>query len=262
MPVKERSIRAVGVILRHSNFGEADRLLTIFTREMGKVRAIAKGVRKTRSRKAGHVEPFTRSNLQLARGRDLMILTQVEAIDVHPNFRDDLVLLGYASYLIELLDRATYDEEENRPLYNLIARSLTRLDRGDDPNLVSRYYELRLLDYVGFRPQLFTCTQCKNEIQPEDQFFSAVRGGVLCPKCGQRDPDARRISMLTLKFLRHLQRSSYREAARATISPTVYNEMEILMYYYLTHTLERGLNTPSFLRRVRQEQSKKSDQGF
>jgi DNA repair protein RecO (recombination protein O) len=244
------------VILRHSDFGEADRLLTIFTREMGKVRALAKGVRKTRSRKAGHVEPFTKSNLQLARGRDLLILTQAEAIDVYANLRDDLILLGYASYIIELLDRSTYDEEENRPLYDLIARSLTRLDRGDDPNLVTRYYELRLLDYIGFRPQLFTCTQCKKEIQPEDQFFSASRGGVLCPSCGRRDPDTRQVSMQALKYLRHLQRSSYRDATRATISLTVYNEMEILMQYYLMHTLERGLNTPSFLRRVRQEQTK------
>jgi len=256
MPAKERSIRAVGVILRHSDFGEADRLLTIFTREMGKVRALAKGVRKTRSRKAGHVEPFTKANLQLARGRDLLILTQAEAIDVYANLREDLILLGYAAYIIELLDRSTYDEEENRPLYDLITRSLTRLDRGDDPNLVTRYYELRLLDYIGFRPQLFTCTQCKKEIQPQDQFFSANRGGVLCPGCGQRDPDTRRVSMQALKYLRHLQRSSYRDATRATIPLTVYNEMETLMQYYLTHTLERGLNTPSFLRRVRQEQIK------
>lgn len=253
MPAQERSIRAEGVILRHSDFGEADRLLTIFTREMGKVRALAKGVRKVRSRKSGHVEPFTQTKLQFARGRDLLILTQAEAIAVYANLRDDLVLLGYASYVIELLDRSTYDEEENRPLYNLLTRTLTRLDRGDPPDLVSRYYELRLLDYVGFRPQLFTCTRCESEIQADDQFFSATQGGVLCPRCGRRDPEARPVSMLALKYLRHLQRSSYRQASRAIIPPAVYNEMEILMHYYITHTLERGLNSPSFLRRVRRE---------
>ena len=259
MPPQERSIRAEGVILRHSNFAEADRLLTIFTREEGKVRAIAKGVRKARSRKAGHVEPFTRTSLQLARGRDLFILTQAEAADVYAHLREDLVLLGYASYVIELLDRSTTDEVENRSLYNLLTQTLTRLNRGDDPNLVTRFYELRLLDYVGFRPRLMNCARCDSEIQPEDQYFSALQGGVICPKCGQRDPEARSISMLALKYLRHLQRSSYRDSARATISETVYAEMEILMQYYLTYSLERGLNSPSFLRRVRRDQKISSE---
>jgi DNA repair protein RecO (recombination protein O) len=253
MPPQERSIRAEGIILRHSDFGEADRLLTIFTRELGKVRVIAKGVRKARSRKAGHVEPFTRTQLQLARGRDLWILTQAEAADTFFALREDLVLLGYASYIIELIDQSTYDEEENRLLYDILARTLRRLNRGDNPNLVTRYYELRLLDYIGFRPQLFTCAQCESEIQPEDQFFSAARGGVLCPKCGPHAPSTRPISLLALKYFRHFQRSSYKVAARAPIPDQVYLEMENLMHYYLTHTLERGLNSPAFLRRVRRE---------
>ena len=223
MPPKERSIRAEGVILRHTDFGEADRLLTIFTRELGKVRVIAKGVRKARSRKAGHVEPFTHSQLQLARGRDLLILTQAETAEGYAALRENLILLGYASYVIELL--------------------------------ATRYYELRLLDYVGFRPHLFHCAQCEAEIQATDQYFSATRGGVLCPGCGSREAEARPISILALKYLRHLQRSSYQDAARATIPATVSQEMENLMQYYLTHTLERGLNSPAFLRRVRREQS-------
>jgi DNA repair protein RecO (recombination protein O) len=257
MPTQERSIRAEGIVLRHSDFSESDRLLTIFTRELGKVRVIAKGVRKIRSRKAGHVQPFTRSNLQLARGRELFILTQAEAIDGYEALRTDLVLLSYASYIIELIDRSANDEEENRSLYNLLVRTLTRLNRGDLPNLPTRYFEMRLLDFVGFRPQLLACVQCGAEIQPEDQYFSAMQGGVICPKCGHRETSARPVSMQTLKYLRHFQRSSYRDAARATISDVIYAEMENLMLYYLTYNLEHGLNSPSFIRRMRQEQ--KSD---
>lgn len=251
MPPQERSIRVEGVIIRHSNFGEADRLLTIFTRELGKVRAIAKGVRKARSRKAGHVEPFTRTNLQLARGRDLYILTQAEAVDVFTALREDLVLLGYAAYVIELTDRSTSDDEENRTIYNLLTRTLTRLNRGDEPNLATRYFEICLLDYVGFRPQLFTCTRCDTEIRAEDQFFSSYQGGVICSNCGQQDPKVKPVSMQALKYLRHFQRSSYQNAARVSIPDGVYSEMETLMQYYLTSSLERGLNSPVFLRRVR-----------
>ena len=251
MPTQQRSIRVEGVIIRHSDFSEADRLLTIFTRENGKIHCIAKGVRKSRSRKAGHVEPLTRTNLQLARGRDLFILTQAETLDGYANLREDLISLGYASYVIELIDRSTNDDEENRPLYNLVTKSLTRLNRGDNPNRVTRYFDIRLLDYVGFRPQLFTCAQCESEILPEDQYFSAQQGGVICRKCGQRDPQVRPVSMLALKYLRFFQRSSYQKTFRASIPDEIYDEMENLMQYYLTFNLERNLNSPAFLRRIR-----------
>jgi DNA repair protein RecO (recombination protein O) len=254
MSQKERSIRVQGIILRHVDFGEADRILTIFTREAGKVSVIAKGVRKARSRKAGHVEPLTRTNLLLAKGRDLYILTQAEAVEVFTALREDLVLLGYAYYIIELVDRSTAEEEENRLLYNLFGRTITRLNRGDDPNLVTRYFETRLLDFVGFRPQLYACVQCESEILPEDQYFSAYQGGVKCPKCGLRDPDAWPVTILALKYLRYFQRSDYQKAAQATISKKIFSEMETLMQRYLTYYLERGLNSPSFLRQVRKNQ--------
>jgi DNA repair protein RecO (recombination protein O) len=249
---RERSIRTEGIVLRHSDFGEADRLLTVFTRRLGKVRVIAKGVRKAKSRKAGHVQPFSRVQMQLARGRDLWILTQAEASEVYPALREDLVLLGHAAYVVELLDRFTYEEGEHRALYDLLTRTLTRINRGDPPEFAARYYEMRLLDQVGFRPRLFVCAQCDAEVQPEDQYFSAPQGGVLCPQCGVHEPRSRPISMDALKYLRHLQRSSYREALRAKIPPATAREMESLMQYYITYNLERGLNAPAFLRRVRE----------
>ncbi|MBN1667202.1 MAG: DNA repair protein RecO, partial [Anaerolineales bacterium] len=207
MVSKERSLRAEAVVLRHSDWGETDRILTLFTRELGKVRAIAKGIRKPRSRKAGHLEPFTRSNLLLARGRDLFIITQAEAIEAYLPVKEDLILLGYAAYVVELLDRFTYEEGEHPVLYRLLVNSLKRLARGDDPDLVVHYYELRLLDQVGFRPNLFHCSNCENEISAQDQFFSAERGGVLCPQCGRAGVDARPVSLAALKYLRHFQRS-------------------------------------------------------
>ena len=253
MPSRERSQRVDAIVLRHSDWGEADRLLWLFTRQMGKVRANAKGVRKPRSRKAGHLEPFTRASLLLAWGRDLWIVTQAEAVDVHLNLREDLLRLGYASYVVELLDRFTYEEGENQPLYRLLADTLERLDQEPDPILAVRYYEVRLLDIVGFRPQLFSCVSCEKEIQPEDQYFSASLGGVLCPSCGSSTAGAQPISMAALKYLRHFQRSSYPEAQRAHLGSQVDREIERLMQHYLTYLLERGLNSPSFVRRVRKD---------
>jgi DNA repair protein RecO (recombination protein O) len=251
MPSRERTFRTEAVVLQHNDWGEADRMLWLFTRELGKVRAIAKGARKMRSRKAGHLEPFTQVNLLLARGRDLLIVTQAETVDAFLPLREDLVRIGYAAYVVELLDRFTYDEGENRSLYRLLTETLSRIEKEADPTLAIRYYEIRLLDLLGYRPQLFNCLNCESEIRPEDQFFSASQGGVICPNCAPGFPDARPISMMALKYLRHFQRSSYAEASRAKISPHLNHELEQIMQHYLTYLLERGLNTPSFIRQVK-----------
>jgi DNA repair protein RecO (recombination protein O) len=247
MPPRERIFRSEAIVLRHLDWGEADRLLWLFTREMGKIRAVAKGVRKPRSRKAGHLEPFTRVNLLLAQGRDLPIITQAEMIESHLPLHENLRVMGYAAYVVELLDRFTYEEGENVPLFRLLAETLERLCTEPEPAFVVRYYEMRLLDLVGFRPQLFQCVECGNPILPEDQFFSASQGGLVCPKCKEKVPGVRPITVDAVRLLRHMQRSAYPEAARLSLKEPVDRELEQLMQHYFTYLLERGLNTPAFL---------------
>ena len=251
MPSRERTLKVEAVVLRHSDWGEADRLLGLFSREQGKLRAVAKGARKLRSRKAGHLEPFTRVSLLLARGREFWIVTQAETVDAYLPLRDDLLRTSYAGYVIELLDRFTYEEGENRPIYTLLVDTLQRLSAGDEPFTAVRYYEVRLLDHLGFRPQLFECANCRREVLPEDQFFSFSAGGVICPRCGQGLRNLKPISVETLKYLRHFQRSNYADASRARPSLEVQNEAESLMQGYFTYLLERELNTPGFLKSIK-----------
>lgn len=253
MPRNERVLRVDAVVLRHSDWGEADRLLVLFTKEAGKLRAVAKGARKIRSRKAGHLEPFTHVKMLLARGRDLWIVTQAETIDAYLPLRDDLVRTAYAAYVIELLDRFTYEEGENRAIFHVLTDTLMRVATEADPFLAVRYYEIRLLDLLGFRPELTYCARCEKPIQPEDQFFDAGLGGVVCPTCGANLPTARPVSMRALKYLRHFQRSSFTEASRAELTPGVRNEIEALLSYYTTYLLERRLNSPGFLHEVRRD---------
>jgi len=250
---KFRSFRVDAVVLRHSNYGEADRLLTLYTRQLGKLRVIAKGARKIASRKAGHIEPFTHVKMQLAKGRDMFLLTQADTVDAYLPLREDLILTSQASYVMELLDRFTYENDtENASTFRLLTDTLARLASKDDAWLVIRYYEMRLLDYMGFRPQLFECANCGNEIKAEDQFFSFSAGGVICPRCGHGLPNVRNISVDMLKYLRHFQRSSYAEASRARPSLEVQQEAEVLMQGYFTYLLERELNTPGFLKKIKE----------
>jgi DNA repair protein RecO (recombination protein O) len=247
-----RSFRAFAVVVRHSDWGEADRLLTLYTREQGMVRALAKGARKITSRKAGHLQPFTHITVQLAKGRDLLIVTQAETINAFLPLHDSLTKTGYAAYVVELLYRFSYEEEGGNPtLFKLLVETLDRIEKEEDAWLAIRYYEMRLLDAVGFRPQLFECANCGREILAEEQYFSFTAGGVICPRCGLGLPNLTKISLETLKYLRHFQRSGYREASRAHPSLEAQKEAEILMQGYFTYLLERELNTPGFIKRVK-----------
>ena len=242
-----RSYRAQGLVIRHREFGEADRILTIYTLEKGKLQAIAKGVRKLKSRKAGHLEPFTQVTLQLAKGRNLEVVTQVETMRNFDNIRENLKLTAQAAYILELLDRFTYEEGENRALYNLVVETLSRLDAGISPGLVTHYYEVHLMDILGFKPQLQECVVCGAAIQPEDQYFSAKLGGVVCQNSLSGDPSAWPVSMNALRYLRFFQRSPWPQVKNRNIPEEVDHELSKLIEKYLTYLLEYSLKTPGFL---------------
>lgn len=250
---RERTLRTEAIVLKRHNFGEADRLLTLYTREFGKMKAIAKGARKPQSRKTGHVELFMRSQFLLAEGRDLHIITQAEMVDAYQALREDLVRTTYASYVVELLDRFTVEEDVNQDIYHLLSQVLAWLGEADDIRLPVRTYELRLLGYTGFQPQLFQCVSCDEPIQEQDQFFSADLGGVLCPTCRQADRKAKPISAVAVKVLRYLQTRPWDTVKSLQLKRPLHAELETIMHFYLIHILERNLKSVDFLNRLREE---------
>jgi DNA repair protein RecO (recombination protein O) len=250
MSGRERVFRTEAVILRRQDMGEADRLVVAYSPDRGKLRLVAKGARRPKSRKAGHLEPFMRAILLIARGRELDIITQAEAVETFPALRNDLLRVGQASYVVELLDRFTLDEGGSRPAYGLLLEALGRLSEGRPAPSVLRYYELRLLELMGYRPEFFRCVQCLSEVRPEAQYFSPALGGALCARCGRGHPGARSLSLEALKVLRHFQRSGFEAAAAPEVRPAVRQEVEDHLEAYLSHLLERQLNSPRFLRQV------------
>jgi DNA repair protein RecO (recombination protein O) len=252
---RERTIRTEGVVLKRTDFGEADRLLTLFSPELGKVKAVAKGARKPQSRKTGHVELFMRSKFLIAEGRDLGIVTQAETIDTYAPLREDLVRATYAGYFVELLDRFTVEEDPHRDMYDLLVRSLGCLADGGDPLLAARYFELRLLSLAGFQPRLFNCVSCGEAIREEDQFFSAELGGLLCPNDRPADMRSLPVSAAAVKVMRYLQTRPPDAVYALRLPPPLLHEIERVMHAYLTHTLERALKSVDFLHRLRREAS-------
>ena len=250
---RERTFRSEAIVLRRTDFGEADRLLTLYTRDFGKIKAIAKGARKPQSRKTGHVEQFMRSNFLFASGRDIAILTQAEMVQPYAALRDDLILTTYAAYLVELLDRFTVEEDKHSGIYQLLADALGWLTSHDDVLLVARFYELRLLGLAGFRPQLFHCVACGEPIEEQDQFFSGELGGVLCPNCRTEDRRAVEITAVSTKVLRYLQTRPWDTVHNLRLKRPVHTELENVMHFYITYVLERNLKSVEFLHRLRQE---------
>lgn len=257
MSTRERSFRTEAIILSRTNFGEADRLLVLYTPGHGKQRAIAKGARKPAARKTGHVELFARSDLLLHRGRDLLIVSQAEMVEPYLALREDLTRTAYASYVAELLDRFTTDEDraESADLFTLLDVTLTRLCGSADRRIVARAYEMRLLDIVGFRPQLNRCALCHTPIEPVDQFFSVREGGVVCPTCGASLPPeaAVAISRHGLHALRVLQREPWTRVQALSLNEPLHLEIERVMLGYLIALLEKRLQSVDFIRRLRLE---------
>lgn len=252
MPRPERAFRTPAIILKRRDFGEADRLLTLLTPEHGKLEVVAKGARKPTSHKTGHVELFTRADMLIHRGRELGILVQAEMRAPYLELREDLQRGAYASYTAELLDRFTaLDDEDYGALFQLLDDTFSRLCTDSDPRLAVRYYEMRLLDLVGFRPELNECVVSREAVQPQDQFFSYAMGGVVSPRWGHEGTAVVPVRMVTLKLLRHMQRSAYNQVKTLAISPALHEEAERVLLGYITFLLERRLQSVDFIRRIR-----------
>ncbi|MGA9348587.1 MAG: DNA repair protein RecO [Anaerolineae bacterium] len=250
---RERLYRTEAIVLKRSDFGEADRLLTLYTPKLGKIRAIAKGVRKPTSRKSGHVELFTHSQFLIAKGRSLDIVTQAETVHAFRPLREDLLRTTYAYYAAELLDLFVEEGIENCPLFDLLLTMLGWLGDASDLDLTTRFFELRLLFLLGYRPQLFQCVACRHQIEPVSNFFSPADGGILCARCGENHRGAQEITLNALKVLRFLQTRDYGTCCRLRLSRPLHRELETMMYHYITYILERNLKSVKFLNTLRRQ---------
>lgn len=247
-----RVYKTTAIVLRQRKLGDADRIVTLYTAHYGKLDAVAKGVRRPRSRLAGHVEPLTHASFLLAQGRNLDIITQAETIEPFQTLRDDLDRLGHALYAAELLDRFTEDRAENFALYRLLLDTLRRIAaRADTAPLALRFYEMALLTQLGFQPEVMACVACRGRLDPEGTFWSAASGGVLCRACLLPDEPVRPLSANAVKVLRVFQSAPFSEAAKLVIRADLADELERAMREYVTYVLEREVRSAAFLDAVR-----------
>jgi len=250
MSSRDRIYRCDAVVLRRMDLGETDRILTLLTDRFGKIRVIGKGIRRPTSRLGPHLELFSTTRLMLSRARELDVITSAETIDLHAGLRSNLNALGVASHCAELVDRFLADRDENRAVYRLMGTALERLDAVANPDRVARWFEVALLGEMGVRPELFNCVVCDQSVEAEPNRFSVRLGGILCREHADRDISAIVLSLAAQKVFRLLIRGDLDAFLQLNVSDPVLHELESVLTTFITHQLERDLNSLKVMRRV------------
>ena len=237
--LRDKLFGTEALVLGRLDYGEADRILVVFTPNFGKLDLIVKGARKTQSKLGPGLDLFANVNLELARGRELDVVRSVVPIRRFDLLRGDLEAYSHASYYAELVRAFTQPREEHPEIYDLLVRSLILMNEGVDIWMVTRHFEMALLATLGYRPELFECVSCHRPIEAQVNAFSASMGGMLCEVCRGEDPGALPASVNAQKYLRILERDGLAAAAR--LKPTLEEKQEIqyLTAHYIRHVAER-----------------------
>lgn len=238
--------RDTGVVLRTYKLGEADRIIVFLTAEHGKVRAVAKGVRKTKSRFGGRLEPLCHLSLLMHEGRNLDVVSQVETIDSPASLLGDLDRLTQGLAIVEAVDQIALDREPAPALYRMLVGALRTLETRPSPVVVPAFY-WKLLAAEGVQPQLDVCVSCSGA-EPEVSLvaFDMNEGGVLCRSCRRGRP----VSAEALRITRMILGGQLNAAIDEPASPAT-AEVGHLATAALEHHLERRLRSVAMFERER-----------
>jgi len=251
MPVPRR-YTTDAIVLSRFDLGEADRVLTLITPAGGKLKAIAKGIRKPTSRLGGSLEPFAELTVALARGRTFDVVTQVSVGHAWLRLRDDLESAATAWYLAELADRSLEERHAAEPLYALLRRAYELLDAGMAPGRVARWFEMHLLDELGVRPEVDRCVECDRVLESDERFrWVPPLGGVVCERCPGPPHDRTGLSLEALKLLKAYQRLDIEALAGLRLATSVESEVETALREFVRDALEREARSLAFLDEVR-----------
>jgi len=286
---RARAFRCEGIVLRHRDTGEADRLITLLTPDHGLVRAIAKGARKTTSKIGGHLDLLRHVSLTVSEGRSFRAVGQVEGIESYRGLRADLGRTSRGIYMAELAERFSVEDAPNPSVFRLLASALgllektaeavpaqgvilseaknpaQRMDPADDSprahspalDLLSRWFEVRLLHLSGFLPRFSSCAECGRDLEQRDHVFSAERGGLLCPECKTAGNGEQLLpaGVPAIKLLRHLARSDWPAVEGLRIPPDDLAQAERILRTHLRYVIDHKINSAAFMDEVRKWRS-------
>ncbi|NLV91917.1 MAG: DNA repair protein RecO [Firmicutes bacterium] len=241
--------RTEGIVLRTKDLGDADKILTIFTADAGKVAVVSKGCRRVRNRLIGVSAPFVHLRALIFKGKSLDTLSQGEILHSFIDLREDLLKMAYASYLAEVVDQLTAERDPVPQVFQLLLGCFHLLSRGHSPEIVARYFDINVLSLLGYRPQLDVCTQCGANL--EQPRLSLTLGGGLCRQCHPQDPAAVPLSLGAVQMLRRFMVTPVERLPVLQVSEEMLQEMERGLRLFMDYRLARPLNSLSWLNTIR-----------
>lgn len=240
-----------GIILKQTKYNESDKILTIFSKDRGKIQAIAKGARKHKSSLRAGSQIFGYSKFILYKGRGMYNISQAENIESFYHLRENLEKLAYGTYIIELVDSAIAEEESNEKLFGLLIKTLKILSKLDrDYSKYIRAFELKYISFIGYKPHIDRCIVCNQE--PEDKMiFSIANGGIVCYKCIRQGLYGQTIDRKTLRIMKFLLYSKLDGLEEIEIDD---NSLEIikniLINYIMVHIDKKHFKSLEFLNMI------------
>ena len=243
-----RTFSSEGIILKRVDFGEADRLVTIFTKNKGKITSLAKGIRKMGSRRSGNVELLNKAKLSFVQSKSLPILTEAESVQTFPRLKEDLRKIGLAYYLIELVDQFFHDGQESYKTYDLLSEALNLINELEleKSEIVVRAFELKLLSIVGYQPSLQLCVKCLEKLEPNGNYLSPEAGGLLGRSCVSDNISEKPVSKEEIKLIRFALEKPFLETIKIKVPSNLAEKLKIQMKIYIEYFLERQLYSPKF----------------
>ncbi|NTW06168.1 MAG: DNA repair protein RecO [Peptococcaceae bacterium] len=234
------------IILKSVRARDADRIITLYTKQHGKKRVMAHGVDRAVSKKRGSVQPFSYSKLLLRRGREIDSIDQGEPIEIFQDLRQSLEGLATASYLAELVDNFTSEDDPDPVVFNLLLDAFTVL-KGDCSEVLSWAFELKLLSQVGYCPCLEECVFCDQPVKGDKVFFLPEQGGVVCNNCKTAEVPAILISLGSLESLKALMRWETRMLHQIRIGMSAGREIQAMIRAFTEYHLEKKMKSCNFI---------------
>lgn len=241
-----------GIVLKKQNLRETSIIMTLFTKDFGKLSGIIKGARGPKAVIGNNPQLFSLNSIVFYERKrsNLNSISQCDLKVFFEDIRNDLEKTVYADYFLELVDFVTIEGDVNKDIYQLLLNSLNLLSKPVSSKRVARVFEIKLMDISGFMPEFKECTDCEKIVQ-NDARFSLRLGGLLCGDCEKKDRAAIKISKGTINFIEHVRKSPYERISRIKVSQNVGKELEGFLRRFVDYHIQRSLKTVEFLKKIK-----------
>ncbi len=247
-----KAYRVHAVVIRSKAFMEADRLVTLFSKEKGKIQAVARGARRPRNRFSGSTGVFTFGLFHLFGGKNLENLSSVEVLEPFGDLREDLDKIAYASYMAELVDKSLEDGQVQEEMFSLLLQAFYVLDAGVDLRRTARAFEIRMLLLQGLQPELNSCVHCGQSLDRSVNRvrISAAQGGVVCPDCRGVENQCIVVSRGSVEMLKRLAHTELSRLSMLRCSNEMEHDLERMLKAFLSYHIDSPLPSRAFLETV------------